>query len=31
MSRGQNHLLHYPPEACGKRSAAHFWEVGGAL
>jgi hypothetical protein len=29
--RGQNRLLHYPPEACGKRSAARFREVGGAL
>jgi hypothetical protein len=25
--QGQNRLLHYPPEACGKR----FREVGGAL
>jgi hypothetical protein len=24
-------LFHYPPEACGKRSAARFREVGGAL
>jgi hypothetical protein len=24
-------LLHYHPEACGKRSAARFREVGGAL
>jgi hypothetical protein len=29
--RGQNRLLHYPPEACGKRSAARFREVGGTL
>jgi hypothetical protein len=29
--RGQNRLFHYPPEACGKRSAARFREVGGAL
>jgi hypothetical protein len=30
--RGQNRLLHYPPaEAYGKRSAARFREVGGAL
>jgi hypothetical protein len=29
--RGQNRLVHYPPEACGKRSAARFREVGGAL
>jgi hypothetical protein len=29
--RGQNRLLHSPPEACGKRSAARFREVGGAL
>jgi hypothetical protein len=28
---GQNHLFHYPPKACGKRSAARFGEVGGAL
>jgi hypothetical protein len=27
----QNRLFHYPPEACGKRSAARFREVGGAL
>jgi hypothetical protein len=27
----QNRLLHYPSEACGKRSAARFREVGGAL
>jgi hypothetical protein len=26
-----NRLFHYPPEACGKRSAARFREVGGAL
>jgi hypothetical protein len=24
-------LLHYPPEACGKRSAERFREMGGAL
>jgi hypothetical protein len=30
-SRGQNLLFHCPPEACGKRSAASFREVGGAL
>jgi hypothetical protein len=29
--KGQNCLFHYPPEACGKRSAARFREVGGAL
>jgi hypothetical protein len=29
--RGQNRLFHYHPEACGKRSAARFREVGGAL
>jgi hypothetical protein len=29
--RGQNRLFHYPPEACGKRSAARFREVGEAL
>jgi hypothetical protein len=28
---GQKRLFHYPPEACGKRSAACFREVGGAL
>jgi hypothetical protein len=27
----ENRLFHYPPEACGKRSAARFREVGGAL
>jgi hypothetical protein len=27
----QNRLFHYPPEAYGKRSAARFREVGGAL
>jgi hypothetical protein len=27
----QNCLFHYPPEACSKRSAACFREVGGAL
>jgi hypothetical protein len=30
ISRGRNCLFHYPPEACGKWSAAHFQE-GGAL
>jgi hypothetical protein len=30
-SRGQNCLFHYPPEACGKLSAARFREVGIAL
>jgi hypothetical protein len=25
------HVFHYPPEACGKWSAACFWEVSGAL
>jgi hypothetical protein len=29
--KGQNRLFHYPPEACGKRSAALFREVGGSL
>jgi hypothetical protein len=29
--RQENHLFHYPPEAYGKRSAARFREVGGAL
>jgi hypothetical protein len=29
--KGQNRLFHYPPEACGKRFAARFREVGGAL
>jgi hypothetical protein len=29
--KGQNRLFHYPPEACGKRSAASFREVDGAL
>jgi hypothetical protein len=29
--KGQNRLFHYPLEACGKRSAACFREVGGAL
>jgi hypothetical protein len=27
--KGQNRLFHYPPEACGKQSAARFREVGG--
>jgi hypothetical protein len=26
-SRGQNRLFHYPPEACGKRSAVRFRRV----
>jgi hypothetical protein len=29
--RQENRLFHYPPEACGKRSAARFREVGGTL
>jgi hypothetical protein len=29
--RSQNRLFHHPPEACGKRSAARFREVGGEL
>jgi hypothetical protein len=29
--KSQNRLFHYPTEACGKRSAARFWEVGGVL
>jgi hypothetical protein len=29
--RQEKRLFHYPPEACGKRSAARFQEVGGAL
>jgi hypothetical protein len=29
--KGQNRLFHYHPEACGKRRAARFREVGGAL
>jgi hypothetical protein len=29
--KGQNRLFHYPPEACGKRSAARFPEVGEAF
>jgi hypothetical protein len=29
--KDQNRLFHYPPEACDKRSAAHFREVGEAL
>jgi hypothetical protein len=29
--KGQNRLFHYLPDACGKRSAARFREVGGAL
>jgi hypothetical protein len=29
--KGQNRLFHYPPEACGKRSAARFREMDGAL
>jgi hypothetical protein len=31
VPRQENHLFRYPPEACGKRSAARFREVGGAL
>jgi hypothetical protein len=29
--KSPNRLFHYPPEAYGKRSAARFREVGGAL
>jgi hypothetical protein len=29
--RQETRLFHYPPETCGKRSAARFREVGGAL
>jgi hypothetical protein len=29
--RQENPLFHYPPEACGKRSAVRFQEVDGAL
>jgi hypothetical protein len=29
--KGQDRLFHYPPEVSGKRSAACFREVGGAL
>jgi hypothetical protein len=29
--REENSLFHYPPEACSKQSALHFWEVGRAL
>jgi hypothetical protein len=29
--RQENRLFHYPPEACGKFSAARFRDVGGAL
>jgi hypothetical protein len=29
--KGQNRLFHYLPEACGKRSAAYFPEMDGAL
>jgi hypothetical protein len=29
--KNQNCQFHYPPEACGKLSAARFLEVGGAL
>jgi hypothetical protein len=29
--KGQNRLFHHPPEACGKRSAARFREMGGTL
>jgi hypothetical protein len=31
ISTGQNRLFYYTPEACGKRSAARFLEMGGAL
>jgi hypothetical protein len=31
ISRGENRLFHYHPEACGNRSTARFREVGGAL
>jgi hypothetical protein len=30
-SRQENRLFHYPPEACGKRTAARFREMGGSL
>jgi hypothetical protein len=30
-AKGQTRLFHYPPEAWGKRSAARFRKVGGAL
>jgi hypothetical protein len=30
-NESQNLLLRKPPEAWGKRPAARFWEVGGAL
>jgi hypothetical protein len=29
--KDQNRLFQYHPEACGKRSAARFREVGGVL
>jgi hypothetical protein len=29
--KGQNRLFHYPPEVCGKHSAARFRKVCGAL
>jgi hypothetical protein len=29
--KSQNRLFHYPPEACGKLSAARFREMGEAL
>jgi hypothetical protein len=29
--KGQNRLFHYSPEACGKRSAERFREVGEGL
>jgi hypothetical protein len=29
--RQENRLFHYPPEACIKRSAARFRELGGAI
>jgi hypothetical protein len=30
-AKGHNRLFHYPPEACAKRSAARFREVGRPL
>jgi hypothetical protein len=30
-SEATNRLFHYPPEACGKQSAARFREMGRAL
>jgi hypothetical protein len=29
--KGQNRLFHYPPEACGKRSAARFSRSGWSI